>query len=203
MMYCMHAATRSLTFRRFALRQFLGRQPGFSLVELLVVVVVLGIFSAIALESYNSFLRRERVNAVALALYGWLSEVRQASLRLQDDGCVVSFQNGVRAVGQELAKVQVGSSCASMLGIKSTMSLDRELTNGLSAQISTTASSVSFTPRTLTTNTSDLIVGIIVNTQSPQRCVRISAVSGFIQLGRNNLSSDSTAACAYSTERSI
>jgi prepilin-type N-terminal cleavage/methylation domain-containing protein len=176
---------------------------GFSLVELLVVVVILGIFAAIALESYNSFLRRERVNAVALSLYGWLNEVRQASLRLQDSGCTVTFASGSIAAGQQLASVEAGSSCAVILGIKSSLVLDRELTNGLSAQMGPSALSFTYTPRTLSTNVSDITIGLTVDTKAPQRCLLISAVSGSIQIGRNNSSSATTGVCSYSTQRSI
>ena len=190
-----------LTSFRLVLNRLVARQRGYTLVELLVVVVILGLLSAIGAQSYNSFLRRERVNAVALALYGWLSEVRQASLRLQSDSCTISFQTGTRSVNQQLATIQSGSSCEAMLGIKSSLSLDRELTNGLSAQLSSSAASVSFTPRTLTTNTEDIVIGLVVNSQSPQHCVRISAVSGFVQVGRNDSSSSTAGTCSYPSDR--
>ncbi|MCP9875266.1 MULTISPECIES: prepilin-type N-terminal cleavage/methylation domain-containing protein [unclassified Cyanobium] len=186
-----------------ALRRCKSSECGLSLAELLIVIVILGIFAAITLESYNSFQRRERVNAVALSIYGWLNEVRQASLRLQDSGCMVTFASGSIAAGQQLASVETGSSCAAILGANSSLVLDRDLTNGLITQIGPSVLSVTYTPRTLSTNVSDITIGLTVDAKAPQRCLLVSAVSGSIQVGRNNSSSSTTGVCSYSTQRSI
>lgn len=176
---------------------------GFTLIELLVIIIILGVLASIALGSYNSFLRRERVNAVALALSGWLMEIRQTSLRLQGAGCTVSFQTGVRTPGQELASVQAGSSCAENLVINSILNLDQTLTSGLDVQMIPSNSSFAFTPRSLTTNTSDILIGFTVNAEAPQRCVRIKAISGAVEIGRNNSSSSPAGECTFTTERSF
>jgi prepilin-type N-terminal cleavage/methylation domain-containing protein len=60
------------------------RQPGFSLPEIMVVVAILGIASAISIPSFAFVLRRERVNAVALETAAWLERVRSLSARQVD-----------------------------------------------------------------------------------------------------------------------
>ncbi|QPN64733.1 Tfp pilus assembly protein FimT/FimU [Synechococcus sp. CBW1004] len=57
------------------------RIRGFTLVELLVAVAVLGILAAIAVPSFQFVLRRERVNALAFEIAGWLEETRSIAAR--------------------------------------------------------------------------------------------------------------------------
>jgi Tfp pilus assembly major pilin PilA len=61
----------------------LMKQPptGFTLVEELVIVAVIGILSAIVVPSFLFALRRERVNALAFHTAGWLEEIRSIAAR--------------------------------------------------------------------------------------------------------------------------
>ena len=56
-------------------------EAGLTLTELLVVVAILSISAAISLPSFLFVLRRERVNATALEVAGWLEEARSQSAR--------------------------------------------------------------------------------------------------------------------------
>lgn len=58
-----------------------GPEQGFTLVEQLVIVAVIGILSAIAVPSFLFALRRERVNALAFETAGWLEETRSIAAR--------------------------------------------------------------------------------------------------------------------------
>jgi Tfp pilus assembly major pilin PilA len=58
-----------------------GPGQGFTLVEQLVIVAVIGILSAIAVPSFLFVLRRERVNALAFNTAGWLEETRSIAAR--------------------------------------------------------------------------------------------------------------------------
>jgi type II secretory pathway pseudopilin PulG len=58
-----------------------GPRAGFTLVEQLVIVAVIGILSAITVPSFLFVLRRERVNALAFQSAGWLEEARSIAAR--------------------------------------------------------------------------------------------------------------------------
>ena len=53
-----------------------GAEAGFSLIELMVIVVIVGIFAAIALPSFSSLLNRMSVRSAADEFYGLLQYAR-------------------------------------------------------------------------------------------------------------------------------
>lgn len=74
---------------------------GFTLIELLVVVAVVGILSAVGIAASGNDWRRERVNAVAIELSGWLDAVRRTSLK--GNACQVTIGGGNLTAGATLA----------------------------------------------------------------------------------------------------
>lgn len=209
-----HVTSSKNSGQCFCRASHLCRDEGYTLVEVLIVVVMIGVLAALGIQSFNSFLRRERVNAVAMALYGWLNEVRQESLRLQgqnsldaavDSSCTISFESGLRSAGQLLASVDqsLSPTCFSQLAANSELSLEPSLTRGLAVNMSPSLTAVTFTPRTLSTNVDDIVIGLTVGAAGPVRCIKISAVSGALQIGRNDSSSISSSACSYSSKGSL
>lgn len=67
---------------------------GYTLIEQLVTVAVIGIVTAIVVPTFQTVLRREQVNAVAYEAAGWLEEARSISARevnpdAQAGGCAI------------------------------------------------------------------------------------------------------------------
>jgi prepilin-type N-terminal cleavage/methylation domain-containing protein len=166
---------------------------GVALVELLVVVVILGVVSAISLPGLNFVLRRERVNAVALSLAGWLEEVRNLAARRVDDsaaegGCAIQLSPAASmASGAVLATVE--AACGAR---DNSFVLPQNLSGTLSAS-STNGNSIIFTPRGLWISSpsvsGELQIKLLLDGGGPLRCVRISETLGSIDIGRANSSS--------------
>lgn len=171
-------------------------RPGysaFSLVEVMVVVVILGVVTSIAMAGFNFVLRRERINAVALETAGWLEEVRnQAARRVDDDlsagGCVITLSpSSSMTSGASLATAE--SACGSR---DSTLRIPADLGGTVSAS-STNGNSIIFTPRGLWIAdppvSGALEIRMVLDGGGPLRCVRISATLGSIDIGSANASS--------------
>jgi Tfp pilus assembly major pilin PilA len=93
-----------------------GPQAGFTLVEQLVIVAVIGILAAIVVPSFLFVLRRERVNALAFEIAGWLEEIRSIAARevnpnAMAGGCaiVIAAQQADAQAGDVVAGI---SGCA-------------------------------------------------------------------------------------------
>lgn len=70
-------------------------QQGFSLIELMIVVVIIGILSAIAIPSYQNYTQRARYAEVVAATEPFMTAV---SLALQEGEAVNSLKNGVHGI---------------------------------------------------------------------------------------------------------
>lgn len=97
-------------------RQASDRSRGYTVTELMVIVVVIGIVSAIAVPSLLFVLRRERVNALAYEVAGWLEATRSIAAReVNPDalagGCaiVIAASQSDAAAGAVIAGI---SGCA-------------------------------------------------------------------------------------------
>ena len=153
----------------------------FTVVELMVTVVVIGILTATGINAAGNEWRRERVNAVAIELQGWLESVRRASLR--GNACQVTINGGSLSGGSSLA------------------------TGAIAVVGPSGSTQFTFTPRgTVNTATSPfdtplttpIVVQIsLTGTTGPMRCVRISSGLGIIRIGSSNSTSTPCADSSY------
>ena len=198
-------------------------EQGLTLAELLVVVVILGITAAVGSVGLTSLTRRERLNATALEVSGWIEQVRnQASNQInQDDslgGCTVSFNKSLvnATAGVAIAALTTGSSCpnlsSSNLAVPSARSAKYNICS--SSATSCTASSsitdtqdIAFTPRGMIRATPSLGSSaifeyriVLSDGRGPKRCVRISDITGTVDIGYG---SDSNLASSCSTYGSL
>ena len=98
----------------------LGRSRGFTLAETLVVVVVLAAITGVLYQTTGQSLKREELNSVTVALYGWLEGVQRKAMGVdptrreadpqQFPTCTVTFNSGALRPGSVLAETP--ASCA-------------------------------------------------------------------------------------------
>src|SRR6185436_17178173 len=91
-----------LNFRRFHMRRI---QKGFTLIELMIVVAIIGILSAVALPAYQDYTIRAKVSEIVLEASGFKTTIAE---KAQTDGTNASAGKGLTVCIS--GKVATGSS---------------------------------------------------------------------------------------------
>ena len=172
-----------------------NRSPGFTLVELMVTVAVLGIFSAVVVSSSQVFLRRDQANAAAAELVGWLEGISGRAGAYGPCTVQITAGNGL-APGATFAALQNVSDarCTPEANLALPSTDGNRSYNVAVVYTPSGTTSMAFTPRSgVVAGGVEAIVKISVNNQLSLRCVRVSF--GTLSIGVNNATGDVTQTC--------
>jgi prepilin-type N-terminal cleavage/methylation domain-containing protein len=169
---------------------------GFTLPEILVTIMILGVIGAVGGSSLFNIARRERANTVASELSGWLDQVNRDASRFNalvdsndpNQTCTVTINAGNIAPGAVMASI-APAACAT----QDTLTVPDLYFNNPRANITANPATFVFTPRgtVATTNGAALpggqvLISVTVNNERPLRCIRLVGLIGVLEVGRNN-----------------
>jgi len=159
---------------------------GFTLIELMMTVAVIGIVSSIVISESGTAYNRDKLNEASLLLRSWLLEISNKPDTI-GQSCAITITTGTITTGGQIASVSP-ATCSST----PTLLLPGNFT-GLTFNVGATQTTWSFTRRNAIDSSNDVIIKLSLNGFTALRCVRVQAISGLLRLGRNNANSNVTA----------
>jgi prepilin-type N-terminal cleavage/methylation domain-containing protein len=163
-------------------------QPnGFTLIEVLVTVAVMGILGSIVISFTGNEWRRERINTVAVELAGWLEEIRSNAFRETNSttslgGCEVTFT----AISASNASTQLASVSPTRCAANPIFRVTGLTGNHTYSSASSNGTQIIFTPRGTTMNAQPIELRLKIDSNTYLRCFRVSENLGLIRIGRND-----------------
>lgn len=103
-----------------------ARSRGFTLLELLVTVLVLGVVMAVAAPAFNQMVARSRINAAANELVAGLQTARMTAVRINGRGEICPSTDGATCSGSDWRRFIV----VARKGTNATVERDVELNSG-------------------------------------------------------------------------
>jgi prepilin-type N-terminal cleavage/methylation domain-containing protein len=155
---------------------------GFTLLELLITVAVIGIASSITLITFLNFRRDSQLRHAAVALAGYLDVAKTVA-----KGAAAACQLSITATPATVAPGTTPGSCASQPSLNLN---DEAGATGITASGSTL---ITFTSRGFVST--ETITYLTIPNSSIQACVRVNSPAGLIHKGFRQ--SSSTGACNY------
>jgi len=199
-------ANGSITMSNYALRPYQIKEAGFTLVELLAVIVIVGILSSITLANFSQVWGEQSLAASAKALHGWLDEHRRYAIQ-KGGACAIAIDTATASLNTAAANfivnhpdkgpIPLSNICSKDDdgGIQATIDLRTITSNGVNIQLSTNPvgfSQILFSFRG--TSPSDGELRLSLAGVNGVRCIKVAAPLGLIRPGK---APSSSAACTY------
>ena len=190
---------------------------GFTLVELMVTIAVLGVVSGLVVPAGINAYRTQRVNAAVSELAGWLNEVRASTdsknvsckvsitttgtLRSHDvvatataiePGTKIDAPGKVCGSGNPLRLPGAGGSSRFYVGTSFT---DDEFYFTQRGAISTDDNKTGLAKSTGTNSDNNLSIRISADGEPPMRCIRLTGMLGLVRIGYNSTTGVTTNDC--------
>lgn len=172
--------------------------PGFSLIELMLVVALIGLTSVLGLSNYYRFMNDARLNSGGKALAGWLDQIRRMAIQ-NSKTCTVKINPGSGTL--ELVTDPTLGNCDFKTPPRPfTFNLQEQVGQGEAIQLcarlidpgqeftpcSSTAPDITimmrYTPRGTTPD--HALIELRSAKQSHNRCIAVLSPLGLIRLGR-------------------
>ena len=161
---------------------------GFTLIELMVVVALIGLISGIALPSFLSTWEDERLNATTKITVAWLDDLRRRAI-----------QNSVpcRATW-DLTNSSLSAQCDHETDPSGSLYLKSQISNSENLAVSLRSSDPTiwiFTPRGTSTTDAEATFTLVGSSSDPGRCLRVMAPLGLIRAAKRTPAGQ----CDYTT----
>ena len=176
-----------MLFTGVANRQAKQANSGFTIWELMVVLVILAILSAVALPNLRPSMRREQLSAASLGIVSWLERVRNQAVKDMET-CQIS----INASDASLAITSGSSGCSELTTLNIN---DQENTpTDISLVLSDSSDSdFSFSPRGSVNR--DQEMELTMEGSPTTRCIKVVAPVGLVRSGIKR-----DGACSYEKE---
>ena len=155
--------------------------------ELMIAISLIAIFSGLTIASGVEQWKRERVNAMAIQLAGWLESARRSALK--GTACSISISSGPVAETEIVAQT-IDNADAEAVGNNNCLAntplrVNENSSMRLSVSSSPT-STLNFTPRGSLKASATPVVITLTLSNGPSKCVEVSGLLGIIAVGSSD-----------------
>ena len=176
-----------MLFTGVASRQAKQANSGFTIWELMVVLVILAILGAVALPNLRPSMRREQLSAASLGIVSWLERVRNQAVKDME-----TCQLSIDASDTSLAITSGSSGCSELTTFK--INEQEKTPTNISLAVSASSNSdFSFSPRGTVNRHQEM--ELTMEGSPTTRCIKVVAPVGLVRSGikRND-------SCSYEKE---
>ena len=192
------------------------KDTGFTLTELIIVIVIVGILSGISITNFSQRWAQERLLAASRHLQGWIDQQRRIAIQ-EGKACELSIDTAQAELRPSSSEITLNSdsSIPNACANQETFKVRKSVNNGSSIDLSVTPSNAtalrfSFRghsevvdkngqrltcPETSIGECDALVLNLTLSGSTKKRCVKVINPLGIIRTG---VSQSTSSSCSYS-----